>query len=332
LKTLVLFTKLPYLVVFILAQSLLLISAQAVEPTTYPNQTVHVTTPFPPGGAADVVVRLISQKLTEELGASFIVDNKPGAGGSIGAKFVSQSSPDGYNLLITSSSTMSINPHFMKKIGYDPFTSFTPISLIGYSPNVFVVTPNLPFKNVQEFIAAAKANPGKYNFASNGPGTSSHLTGELFQQSASIELLHVPYKGASPAVVDVAGGQVTGLFAAFASVGPLVKSGKLKALGVTSLKRMEIAPQIPTLNESGLPNFESLQWWAVYGPANMPVSIQNKLNEAVNKILKQPDTKVRFAEESIFVLGGSPDDLKNYLRSDYNKWGKVISTGKFTLN
>ena len=293
---------------------------------------MHVTTPFPPGGAADVVVRLVSQKLSEELGVSFIVENRPGAGGSIGAKYIAQLPPDGYNLLITSSSTMSINPHFMKKIGYDPFTSFTPISLIGYSPNVFVVTPNLPFKTVQEFIGAAKAQPGKYNFASNGPGTSSHLTGELFQQSAGVEMLHVPYKGASPAVVDVAGGQVTGLFAAFASVGPLIKSGKLKALGVTSMKRMEIAPQIPTFNESGLPNFESLQWWGVFAPANLPVNIQVKLNDAMNKILKHPDTKARFAEESIMVLGGSPEDLKNYLRNDYNKWGKLISSGKFSLN
>ena len=304
----------------------------ALEPSAYPNQTVHVTTPFPPGGAADVVVRLVSQKLSEELGVSFIVENRPGAGGSIGAKYISQLPPDGYNLLITSSSTMSINPHFMKKIGYDPFTSFTPISLVGYSPNVFVVTPNLPFKTVQEFITAAKAQPGKYNFASNGPGTSSHLTGELFQQSAGVEMLHVPYKGASPAVVDVAGGQVTGLFAAFASVGPLIKSGKLKALGVTSLKRMEVAPQIPTFNESGLANFESLQWWGVFAPANLPVNIQVKLNEAMNKILKQPETKARFAEESIFVLGGSPEDLKTYLRNDYNKWGKLISSGKFSLN
>ncbi len=313
-------------------QIFLVVHVYAVEPGAYPNQTVHVTTPFPPGGAADVVVRLVSQKLSEELGVSFIVENRPGAGGSIGAKYISQLPPDGYNLLITSSSTMSINPHFMKKIGYDPFTSFTPISLVGYSPNVFVVTPNLPFKTVQEFITAAKAHPGKYNFASNGPGTSSHLTGELFQQSAGVEMLHVPYKGASPAVVDVAGGQVTGLFAAFASVGPLIKSGKLKALGVTSLKRMDVAPQIPTFNESGLPNFESLQWWAVFAPANLPVNIQVKLNDAMNKILKQPETKARFAEESIFVLGGSPEDLKTYLRNDYNKWGKLISSGKFSLN
>ena len=298
----------------------------------FPNQPVHVTTPFPAGGAADVVVRLVSQKLAEEFGVSFVVENKPGAGGSIGAKYVSQQAPDGYNLLITSSSTMSINPHFMKKIGYDPFTSFTPIALIGYSPNVFVITPNLPFKNVQEFIQAAKANPGKYNFASNGPGTSSHLTGELFMQAANVEMLHVPYKGASPAVVDVAGGQVSGLFAAFASVGPLIKSGKLKPLGVTSLKRMDISPQIPTFHESGLPNFESLQWWGIFAPPNLPSAIQMRLNEATNKILKQTDTKNRFSEESIMVLGGTPDDLKTYLRNDYNKWGKLISSGKFNLN
>jgi len=296
---------------------------------SYPNQPVKVISPFPPGGAADVVVRLICQKLSENMKINFIVDNKPGAGGAIGSQFVMAAEPDGYTLLLTSSSAMAINPHQMQKATYDPFTNFTAISLIGYSPNVLVVSPEFPVKNTQELIALLKTKPGAYNFASNGAGTLSHLTGDLFKQAAQVDFVIVPYKGAAPAVVDVASGQVNALFAAYASVAPMIKAGKLKPLGITSLKRISIAPNIPTLNETGMNGFESNQWWGLYGPANLPQEITLKLNAEVNKILKLPEIQKRFSEESILLLGGKPEDLTNYMRNDYNKWGKVIQAGQF---
>jgi tripartite-type tricarboxylate transporter receptor subunit TctC len=294
---------------------------------TYPNKPVQVVTPFPPGGAADVVVRAITQKLTEELKQSFVVDNKPGAGGAIGAQFVAHATPNGYTLLLTSSSTMSINPHLSSKPAYDPFVNFSPIAFIGYSPNVLVISPLLPFNGIGDLLAGFKKKPGFYSYASNGSGTLSHLTGEMFKQMTGVELLHVPYKGSAPAVVDVSGGQVSMLFAAYPSVNPMVKSGNLKALGVTSLKRIKIAPDLPTLAESGLSGFESNQWWGLFGPAGLPPEIVNELNLAMNRALQSAEIKKRFSEEGIELGGGSPAALTAYMRSDSNRWAKVIKNG-----
>ena len=290
----------------------------------YPDHPVHVITPFPAGGAADVVLRLVTQKLSESLGSPFIVENKAGAGGGIGSLFVAKAEPDGYTLLLTSSSAMSINPLLAEKSLYNPFTDFTPIVLIGSSPNVLVVNPKESINTIGDLIAQAKAKPSQFSFASNGAGTLSHLTGELFNQYASVSLLHVPYKGAAPAVADTIGGQVTALFAAYASVNPMVKAGKLKMIGVTSLNRLEITPDVPTLSESGLKGFESNQWWGLYGPPAMSGSVVARLNSEMNKILSNKETKKRFAEESIELMGGTPSQLTQYLRADYSKWEKVI--------
>ena len=309
-----------------------LFASGLAQAENYPSRAVQVVTPFPPGGAADVVVRLVTQQLSELFKVPFVVDNKPGAGGGIGAQFVSHAVPDGYTLLLTSSSTMSINPHLNTKMGFDPLKSLSPIAFIGDSPNVLVVSPSLPFKTSAELIAAAKAKPGFYSFASNGSGTLSHLTGELYKQASGIDALHVPYKGASPAVVDVAGGQVSFLFAAFASVGPMVKAGKLRALGVTSTRRLNISPELPTLAESGLSGFESNQWWGLFAPLELPHEVLARLNLEMNKALKSPDLKKRFAEQGIDVGGGSPADLAAYLQNDYNKWGQIIKTGNIAIN
>jgi len=311
---------------------LTLVFSGLAQAQNYPSRPVQVVTPFPPGGAADVIVRLVTQQLTEGLKTSFVVDNKPGAGGAIGAQFVARAIPDGYTLLLASSSTMSITPHLNPKLGFDTIKSFTPIALIGYSPNVLVVSPSLPFKNSADLLAAAKAKPGFYSYASNGSGTLSHLTGELYQEAGGVEFLHVPYKGAAPAVVDVAGGQVSLLFAAYASVGPMIKAGKLKALGITSSKRIKIAPQLPTLSESGLPGFESNQWWGLFGPADMPPEVLNRLNIELNKALKFAELRKRFAEEGIEVGGGSPADFAAFMLADFTKWGKVIKSSNITTN
>lgn len=299
---------------------------------SYPSRTVHIVSPFPPGGAADVVVRLVTQQLAEGFKKTFIVDNKPGAGGGIGAQFVARAAPDGYTLLLTSSSTLSISPHLSSKLGYDPLKSFSPIGFVGSSPNVLVINSGSPFKNVNELIIAAKAKPNFYTMASNGSGTLSQLTGELFKQVTGVDILHVPYKGAAPAVVDLAGGQVSMLFAAYASVGPMLKAGKLHALGVTSLTRIKTAPDLPTLSEMGLPGFESNQWWGLFGPADMPPEIVKLLNVQLNKALNSTELKKRFGEEGIDIGGGSPENLSSYLQIDFTKWGKVVKDGNIITN
>lgn len=303
---------------------LFIFSISPLNALAYPERAVHVITPFPAGGAADVVLRLVTQKLSEALGTPFVVENKAGAGGGIGSLYVAKAEADGYTLLLTSSSAMSINPLLGEKSLYNPFTDFTAIVLIGSSPNVLVVNTKEKINTLNDLISQAKAKPTQLSFASNGAGTLSHLTGELFNQYAGVTLLHVPYKGAAPAVADTIGGQVNALFAAYASVNGMVKAGKLKLIGVTSLNRLEIAPDIPTLSESGLKDFESNQWWGLYGPPNLNSAIVGKLNTEMNKILSNKDTKKRFSEESIELMGGTPAQLNQYLRADYSKWEKVI--------
>ncbi len=329
LKVALLFNSRGNVFIHSLVSFVCLLSFAALIPSTsqanpYPDHPVHVITPFPAGGAADVVLRLVTQKLSEGLGVPFVVENKAGAGGGIGSLFVAKAEADGYTLLLTSSSAMSINPLLAEKSLYNPFTDFTPIVLIGSSPNVLVVNTKEPINSLSDLITQAKAKPAQFSFASNGAGTLSHLTGELFNQYAGVSMLHVPYKGAAPAVADTIGGQVNALFAAYASVSGMVKAGKLKMIGVTSLNRLEIAPETPTLSESGLKGFESNQWWGLYGPPHLSGAVVSKLNAEMNKILSNKENKKRFAEESIELMGGTPAQLTQYLRADYSKWEKVI--------
>ena len=308
----------------VMATSVLALAAASALAQNYPEKPVRMVVPFPPGGAADIVARHAAQKLTEALGAQFIVDNRAGAGGAIGTDYAAHAAPDGYTLINASSSSMSINPHIGAGTPYDPLRSFTPVILIGYAPNVLVVHPSVPAKSVKELIAIAKARPNALNIASNGSGTISHLTAELFMQRAGIRMVHVPYKGSAPATIDLMAGQVSMLFAAYPSVSTQVQAGKLKALAVTSAKRIEIAPQLPTVAEAALPGFESSQWWGLYGPAGLPGPIVTRLNSELNKILRTADIKKRFAADGAEPGSGTPNDLAVYLKNDYEKWGKVI--------
>jgi tripartite-type tricarboxylate transporter receptor subunit TctC len=290
----------------------------------YPDKAVRVVVPFPAGGAADIVARQVTTRLSGVLGQQIIVDNRGGAGGMIGADNAARSAPDGYTLLFASSSVLSINPHLGAKASYDVLKSFTPISLIGNAPNVLTVHPSVPAKTVKQLIAIAKAKPDALAYASNGAGTLSHLTGELFSQRAGIKMLHVPYKGAAPAVIDTMAGNVSVLFAAFPSVSAQVKSGRLKALAVTSAKRIAIAPELPTVAET-LPGFESSQWWGLYGPAGLPAPIVEKLNAATNKVLATDDIRKSLLVYGAAPSGGTPAELAAYHKADYEKWGKVIA-------
>jgi tripartite-type tricarboxylate transporter receptor subunit TctC len=291
----------------------------------YPDKPVRVVVPAPAGGALDIICRQMMQKLSEVFGLQFIIDNRGGAGGAIGAENVARAAPDGYTLLCSSSSAVSINPHFISK-STDPLASFAPVILIGYVPNVLVVHPSVPARSVKELIAVAKARPGALAFASNGMGSLSHLTAALFTQRAGIDMLHVPYKGAAPAVVDTVAGNVSVLFAAYPSVSPQERIGKLRSLAVTSLKRMELLPDLPTVAETALPGFDSIQWWALYGPAGISSDTINRLNGELNKALRSAEIKKRLAAEGAEPAGGTPRELATYHRADYEKWGKLIQS------
>ena len=303
--------------------SVLLIASPAAA-QNYPEKPVRMVVPFPAGGAADIVARQVAQGLSGIFGTQFIVDNRAGAGGVIGAENVARAPADGHVLLFASSSALSIGPHIAAKVPYDVLRDFTPIVLVGFAPNVLVVHPSVPAKSVKELIAVAKAKPGALNFASNGAGTLSHLTAELFMQRAGITMVHVPYKGAAPATIDTMAGNVSLLFAAYPSVSAQERAGRLRALAVTSAKRAEIAPNLPTVAEAALPGFESSQWWGLYGPAKLPPAIVNRLNAESNKVLKTPEVVKRLAADGAQPGGGTPQQLAEYHKADYEKWAKVV--------
>jgi tripartite-type tricarboxylate transporter receptor subunit TctC len=300
------------------------LTAGAATAQNYPAKPVRVIVPFPPAGAADIVARHASNALSEAFGVQFVVENRAGAGGAIGGEAAARAAPDGYTLLMASSSTMSINPHLAARQTYDPLTSFAPIVLVGYAPNVVAVHPSVPVRTIRELIALAKAKPDALSFSSNGTGTISHLTGELFMQRAGVRMLHVPYKGAAGAVIDVLAGQVTMLFAAYPSIAAQERAGKLRALAVTSSMRMQLAPNLPTVAEAALPGFESNQWWAYYGPAGLPAAIVSRLNAELNKILHSEDLRKKYAADGVEAGGGAPAELATYLKNDFERWGKVV--------
>jgi tripartite-type tricarboxylate transporter receptor subunit TctC len=298
--------------------------ASAASAQGYPEKPVRVIVPFPAGGAADIVARQVIQGLSTGFGTHCVVDNRAGAGGAIGAETVARAVADGYTLLFASSSALSINPH-IGKVSYDALRDFAPIALIGYAPNVLVVHPSVPARSVKELVAVARSKPGALNFGSNGAGTLSHLTGELFMQRAGIRMVHVPYKGASPAVVDTMAGNVSVLFAAYPSVSAQERAGRLRALAVTSAKRVEIAPNLPTVADSALPGFESAQWWGLYGPAGLQAPIVTRLNAETNKVLGSAELKKRLAADGAEpARAGTPQQLAAYHRADFEKWAKVV--------
>ena len=309
---------------FVLTLALCALASNVAGAQSYPDKPVRVIVPFPAGGAADIVARQVAQGLATNLGAQFIVDNRGGAGGTIGAEAAARAVPDGYTLLFASSSVLSINPHLGVRASYDVLRDFTPIALMGFAPNVLVIHPSVPAKSVKELIAIAKARPGALNYASNGAGTLSHLTAELFMQRAGIKMVHIPYKGAAPATIDTMAGNVSVLFAAYPSVSAQERSGRLRALAVTSAKRVAVAPHLPTVAESALPKFESSQWWGLYGPAALPAAIVNRLNTESNKVLKTSDVIKRLAADGAQPGGGSAQALASYHRADFEKWGKVV--------
>jgi tripartite-type tricarboxylate transporter receptor subunit TctC len=290
----------------------------------FPNKPIRIVVPFPAGGTTDVLARAAAQKLTDTLGQPALVDNRPGAGGNIGAELVAKSPPDGYTLLMGTVGTHAINPALYPKLPYDHVRDFAPVILVAGVPNVLVVNPSLPVNSVQELVAYAKANPGKLNFASSGSGTSIHLSGELFKTAAGLSMTHVPYKGSSPALMDLIGGQVQLMFDNLPSALPQIKAGKLKALGVTSRERAPALPDVPTIAESGFPGFEASSWFGLLAPAGTPQPVIAKLNVEVAKWLASPEAKEKLLAQGANAAGGTPEDFAKHIAAETAKWQKVV--------
>jgi tripartite-type tricarboxylate transporter receptor subunit TctC len=292
----------------------------------YPNRPLKLIVPFPPSGATDIVGRLIASKLGERLGQSVVVDNKPGAGGSIGSDLAAKSPADGYTLLIATSSTHSIGP-VLQKLPYDPIRDFAPITHVANVPNVLVVSPKLPVGSVSELVALARAKPGQLNFASSGVGTIVHLNGELFKMLSGTDIVHVPYKGTALSIPDVASGNISMLFDSLASVMPHIKSGKVKPIAVNAQKRQALLPDVPTLAEAGMPQFDRYTWFGMFAPAGTPPEIVARLQKEIVAALQAPDLLERFASVGAEPVGSTPDQFVERIRSDAAKWSEVIRAG-----
>ena len=291
----------------------------------YPgNKPIKLVVPFPAGGGTDIFARVIGNKLTETLKWVVVVDNKPGAGGNIGIDAVAKSPPDGYTIGLGQTSNLSINPTLYAKLPYDPLKDLVPIVLVADAPLVMVVPANSPFKTVADVVAAAKKKPGDVTFGSPGNGTVAHLTGELFQTAAGIKFQHIPYKGSAQALTDLMGGQVQVYMSSIPTALSHIKGGKLRAIAVTSPKRAPSLPDVPTISEAGYKGFDANTWFGLVAPAGTPAPIVSKINAEVNRILKMPDVKEKFAAEGGGPLGGTPQEFAALLKSDYTKWGKVV--------
>jgi tripartite-type tricarboxylate transporter receptor subunit TctC len=298
----------------------------------YPNRPVRIIVPFAPGGSTDVVARILADKLGTQFKQTFIVENKPGAGGNIGADAVAKASPDGYTLLMGTTGVLAINKYLYKNMSFDPDRDLAPVSYTSLITNILVVNPQVPARTVAELLALAKADPGKYTFASSGAGSSTHLSAELFKSMAGVDILHVPYKGSSQALTDVMAGQVTMLFDNAPSSIPFIEQGRLRAVAVTSTKRLPNLPDVPTIDEAGVKGYESLSWSGIVAPAATPRRIVDKLNAAIDRILREPDVRQRFASLGVEPVGGPPEDFSRHIRGEAEKWGRVVKTANITLN
>jgi tripartite-type tricarboxylate transporter receptor subunit TctC len=297
----------------------------------YPAKPAKVIVPYPPGGPTDIVARVVSQKLSDQMGQQFIVENRPGAGGNIGAEAVAKSPGDGYTLLVATTAH-AINPSLFKSLGYNLTKDFAPVSQLTSGPLVIVANPSVPAKNVQELIALAKAKPGTLNYASSGNGQSTHLSAELFGTMAGIKMNHIPYKGSAPALTDVMGGQASLMFDTMLSAMPHVKSGKLKAIAVTSAARSPAAPDVPTVAESGLPGYEAIAWNGLLAPAGTPADVVAKLNAELKKALDAPDVKDRFSAQGFGAAWNTREAFAKFIQVELDKWAKVVKVSGATLD
>ena len=305
---------------------LLLALSTAAAAQEYPTKPIRMIIPFPPGGSNDVVGRLFATHLSERLGKQIIVDNRgAGAGGIVGTEVVANSPHDGYTIGIISLAH-AVNP-WLYKLPYDPIKGFTPVAQLGSGPNVLVVNPELPVRSVKELIAAAKEKPGQLQYASAGVGSFQHLGGELFKFMAGVNLLHVPFKGGGPAMIDVVGGHTKVMFSSLVQTTPHIKSGKLRALGTGGLKRNPVLPDVPTVAEAGVPDYEAVNWWGIVAPAGTPPVIVARLHKAITEVQDSPEVQKQFSNEGAEVVKKSTAEFGQFMISEMNKWERVVKEG-----
>ena len=305
------------------AASLLSAAGAALAESSYPSRPIQFVVPFAPGGTTSILARALADRLGPVIGQSVVVMNRPGAGGNIGAEVVARAEPDGYTML-KGPIGLAINPALYSKLSYDPLEDLAPVPLYGGVPNLLVVHPEVPAKTVGELIEHARANPGKLSFASNGNGTSSHLAAEMLKSAAGLDIVHVPYKGGAPAMQDLIAGQVSMLFDQMPAVLPQVASNRVRALGVSSAKRSKAAPSIPTLAESGVPGFDMTVWFGVLVPAGTPKEIVDRLNTSIRTVLDDQEFQAWLSERGVETMHGSPEAFGEFLRSETERWGKIV--------
>jgi tripartite-type tricarboxylate transporter receptor subunit TctC len=305
-----------------IASGMAMAHALAAEP--FPAKPAHLIVPFPPGGPLDAIGRAIAQKLTEAWGQSVVVENKPGAGGNIGADYVAKSAPDGYTVVMGALSTHAVNPSLYAKMPYDAQKDFAPITLVAVTPNVLVVNPSLPVHSVKDLIAYAKANPGKLSFGSGSNGSAGHLAGELFKVDTGVDMVHVPYKGAAPAMQALLAGDTQLMFDNLASAMAQVKAGKLRALAVTTAQRSKLAPDLPTMAEAGVPGFDISTWFGLLAPAGTPPAVIDKWNTDVTKILSAPEMRERFAAQGAEAAPDSPAEFARFIARELAKYAPIV--------
>ena len=313
------------------AVTLVLIAGTA-NADTYPAQTVKLVVAFPPGGTTDILARVFAQKMSEAWGQSVVVENRSGAGGVIGSESVARSAPDGYTLLLGTIGTHGVSTSLYKKLPYHPERDFAPVTLLATLPNLLAINPSLPIKSLKELISYAKANPGKLTYASAGPGTASHLAGEMFRKLAEVDIVHVPYRGSSPALTDLIAGHVSMTFDYMPSALPYVRSGKLRGLAVTGSSRTKAAPEMPTMIEDGLPGFNIVTWYAVYAPKGTPPDIVSKIRNTIAAAATVPEIGKRMDDLAVDLVAGSPDELARFQHAEIERWSKFIQESNIRVD
>jgi len=305
------------------ALGIMLIVALPALAQSYPSKPIRLVLPYPPGGGTDVIARPLAQKLTEQLGQQVIVDNRGGAGGNIGMEFVAKSPADGYTLLFALTAQYAVNLSLYPKLPYDPVRDYAPISLLANAPYLLVVHPALPAKSVAELVALVKARPGQLSYSSSGNGSGAHLAGEMLRSLARVEIVHVPYKGAGPAMPDLIAGQVQLSFITYTAAGPHIKTGRLRALGVTTAKRSPTLPDLPAIGET-VAGYDSAVWYGFAAPAGTPPEIVSKLNAEVLRVLAAPDFRSRITLEAVSPIGSTPEEFGSFMKSEIVRWAKVV--------
>jgi tripartite-type tricarboxylate transporter receptor subunit TctC len=298
--------------------------APAAQSSTYPNRPIRFIMPYPVGGTIDMSGRLVAQQIGDALGQQVVVDNRTGAGGTLGTEMAAKAPPDGYTIVMGGTGTLAVSPGLGRPLGYNPVTDFAPISLLATTPYVLVAHPSVPAASVRELIALAKAHPGKLNYASGGSGSAPHLVGEMFRTRAGINVVHIPYKGSSPAKIDLMAGRVQMFFTGIPPVLSEIRNATLRALGVTSGRRTNTLPDVPTIAESGVSGFDVSPWFGILAPANTPPEIVSRLNQEIVKALHDPKLRERLARDGVDTAGDTPKSFSNFIRVEMNKWSQAV--------